>query len=173
MEKFNELVIKLVRISMKVLVGGIMSETRWTTEIKRIIRNKGEQAGFNVDKQFEERLNINGLKIQPDVIWRKENRVRCVFEIDTFSNDYYAKTIFGSILGGIIMARVKDAEFIEIVKNRTHNGSRAEQMIELIKRYLGSLPKIHCILVPEYYGRFRYENTQKFLTKKFQNEGII
>lgn len=148
-------------------------EGDWTKSVKKTLKAKGKQAGFSVP-QREKAFVLGGLKIQPDVVWYKNGRINCIFEIDIFNGGYYQKTIYGSMLSGIVMAKNYKAKFVEIVQNKTQNGKKAVQITKLLKEQFGSsLPDIVVIKVGAHSGNWKEENLHKETTKKLEEFGII
>jgi hypothetical protein len=68
-----------------------------------------------------------------------------IFEIDQYSRDQYQKTIFGSILQGLILAKQKNAKFVEIVPKNTKNGRKARDVSRILKEQFNDLPEF-CVI---------------------------
>lgn len=142
--------------------------TEWTTIVRDVLRNKGKQLHY--DRQnIEERLTlVKGLNIQPDVLWIKNNKIKVIFEIDAFTRGEYQKTIFGSMLSGIVLAEVKNAKFIEIVPKGARNSQKAKLIAKLFKKYFHR--NIYVIEVPR---NQRYRHMQYNLSKELKRNHII
>lgn len=142
--------------------------TKWTTMVKKVLRNKGKQFGYEKQLSEERKVMTKGLNIQPDVLWIKRDKLKVIFEIDTFSRGDYQKTIFGSMLSGIVFAKIKNAKFIEIVPRGDKNSKKAKLIAKLFKKYFHRT--IYVIEVPR---NQRYRHMQYNLTKELKRNHII
>jgi hypothetical protein len=152
-------------------LGIKLTEQKWTKTIKSILKKKGKRNGFDLNNS-EKKIEIKkGLSVKPDVVWSKNGKFRYIFEIDTGARDIYPKTIYGSILSGIILAKFKEATLIEITP-RSPNGKKAKLIVELLKEYFGHSLPVYVIEVGRISGKFQYENMHKSLTEDLRKIGI-
>lgn len=162
-----------------------MSESEWTGIVKRQLRHKGELLGYDKQTGFEERLTFrNKLKIEPDVLWVKNNHIYSIFEIDMHSSKYYQKTIFGSMFSGVLLTKAKavkgtfrdftidkNTKFVEVVLKGVENSKKARQGADLFRKYFGK--NIYVIEIPMRTGTYKKANMQYILTTELKRNRVI
>src|SRR3989344_8548246 len=81
--------------------------------LKKLGRDRGFETGKSNKtlKEFKEKENY---EIRPDVVWEKDGKIKCIFEVDKGAYDKYPKTIFGSMLGGIVLSKYMKCVFYEV-----------------------------------------------------------
>ena len=126
----------------------------WSWNVQAVLRTVGKELGMfrfisDTDTGFEESVDLkNGLRIRPDVLWKdSDGRIKVIFEIDTYSSTSYPKTIYGSMLGGIIMAKEMEAEFVEVVREGMKISRKAELIAELFNKHFKE--RINIIEAPD------------------------
>jgi hypothetical protein len=142
--------------------------TEWTNMVRDVLRNKGKQFGYEKQLIEERKAMTKGLNVQPDVLWIKNNKIKVIFEIDTFSRGDYQKTIFGSMLSGIVFAEIKNAKFVELVPKGDPSSQKAKLIAKLFKKYFHRT--IYVIEVPR---NQRYRHIHYNLTKELELNHII
>ena len=122
----------------------------------------------------------SAISLRPDVVWSKNGNYRIIFEIDTGSRDKYQKSIYGSMLSGVILSKEKKAKFVQIVPRspRGTKGSaeKAKRIAKIIRKELKELigpRRILVVDVPRRKGKYSKEHIQKSLTKELRNAGLI
>lgn len=149
-----------------------MTQSEWTTHITKVLRNKAKREHYDCSN-FEETLEVDGLRIRPDVIWSKNGKRCVIFEIDTGAGDTSQKSIYGSILSGIVLAKRYRCIFIEITP-KCQAGEKAEFISKIIKKiFRDSLPTFYTLQISRLSGKCVYENIQKSITTELKNLGII
>lgn len=157
-----------------------MAETRWTSLIKKALLAKGEQLGYdtsNSNKKITLKTEEGDYEIRPDVVWEIDNKKKVIFEIDTGAYGNYPKTIFGSMLTGILMAKKFECTFVEIIprlSNKSNDNSfKAKKIASLFKKSFES-PKFF-ILDMGYNPskKWAYENIHKNITSKLKKFKLI
>lgn len=152
-----------------------MAEGNWSEIVRKAVINKGISNGFDVsqsNRQLDIHTTQGSLAIRPDVIWKKGNKIKYIFEIDTGAYGNYQKTIFGSLLTGILLAKKYDCVFVEIVRKESSalndNSKKAKKIESLFKQFYKS-PKFHVISVGhDVKKRWAYEDIQKDISKKLK-----
>jgi len=147
-----------------------MTETKWTRYIRIALINKGKQLEYDTTLSNKDNIIEAGdysVKLRPDIVWSKHSTIRYIFEIDTGARDVYQKTIYGSILSGIVMAKQRNAVFIEVVP-RSPSGKKALAIVEILKNEFESLPTFHTVQIGRISGKCMKENIQKALTKELK-----
>jgi hypothetical protein len=119
----------------------------WTRSLQSELKKRGPKEGYDIisnqDVEIAERDAV--LKVRPDVAWTKNGKLEIIFEIDQYSRDQYQKTIFGSMLQGLILAKQKSAKFVEIVPKNTENGRKAHVVSRILKEEFNDLPEF-CVI---------------------------
>jgi len=125
-----------------------MEAQKWTDAVQRELRKKGEDFGYDVDLSGTEFV-ITGskkpFKVRPDIVWSRDGKARIFFEIDQFSKIGYDKTIYGSMLKGLVLAKQEGARFVEIVPN-DENGWKACMMSEILKKQFKEEMPEFCVI---------------------------
>ncbi len=137
--------------------------TDWTNMVRDALRNMCNK------QSHEERLKLNtGLSIQPDVLWKDKNeKIKVVFEIDSFTRGDYQKTIFGSMFSGVILAKEKNVKFVEIVPKGAKNSKKAKQIAKSFKKHFHE--NIYVIEIP---NNRNYRHIQYNLKNELSRLGI-
>ena len=125
-----------------------MEAQYWTDAVQRELRKKGKDFGYNVNLSGKEMEIIGSkepLKVRPDIVWSKDGKAKIIFEIDQFIKPGYDKTIYGSMLQGLVLAKQKGARFVEIVP-KDENGWKACMMSEILrKQFKENMPEF-CVI---------------------------
>lgn len=162
-----------------------MSESEWTSIVKKQIRHKGDLLGYDKQTSFEECITFaNNLKIKPDVLWVKNNRIYYMFEIDMHPSENYQKTIFGSMFSGVLLTKVKkvkgtfrnltigkNTKFVEVVLKGVENSKKARQGADLFRKYFDT--RIYIVEIPMRNGIYKKANMQHVLTNELKRNHII
>ncbi len=109
----------------------------------------GKNRGFKINESGKElsELKKKGYRIKPDVVWKKDGKIRYIFEVDRGAYDNYPKTIYGSMLVGIILSKFYDCTFYEITF-KSPNSKKVMRILKLFKKYVIDSKKIKLIIVP-------------------------
>lgn len=117
--------------------------------VKEELKKLGTNREYDTSNSGNEipSLRKKGYKIKPDVIWEKDNRIQYIFEIDQGARGNYPKTIYGSMLTGIILSKIYDSVFYEITFSAS-NSEKVKKILELYKKYILNSDKIRLIILP-------------------------
>jgi len=112
------------------------SDTRkWTKDVKKAIGAQGRLTGRRVP-DHEVTIRHRGVEIRPDVVWffKGKDRPRVIFEIDSSTANY--KPVYGSLLNGVMIARAKKCDFVQVVRRYKGDsvGARIKPAMKLLKR---------------------------------------
>ena len=156
-----------------------MAEHKWTLMIRKILVNKGKLKGYEVDSDKQQDLKTpkDNYKIRPDIIWKKDGKIKAIFEIDTGAYGIYPKTIFGSMLTGILMAKKYNCKFVEVVRRDSRkeadNSYKAEKIASLFKSQFKS-PNIYVLPITiDHTKKYGTKNIQKQITSRLKEFKII
>jgi hypothetical protein len=124
----------------------LMKAQDWTRILQLYLKNRGRREGYDIKlgEEMEILSKKESLKVRPDVIWTKDGKPEIIFEIDQFTRGNYQKTIYGSMLQGLVFAKQEGARFVEIVPN-TENGRKACTISEILKEQYENLPEF-CVI---------------------------
>jgi hypothetical protein len=114
---------------------------KWTKIIVDKLKAKGKENGYDVSRSGKDiPVDLDSkLNLRPDVVWEKGGEIYALFETDTGAHNTYQKTAWGSMLGGIVLAKRYNCRFIQITpKDRV--GDKTVLMAKTIKEYFKSLP---------------------------------
>jgi hypothetical protein len=122
-----------------------MKAQHWTKAVQKELDTLGQKMGYEIESGKEMRVETakDSLKVRPDIVWWKNGEPKIIFEIDQFSRGYQ-KTIYGSLLQGLVLAKHKGAKFVEIVPNDT-SGEKACRISEILKMEFNDLPEFTVI----------------------------
>ena len=101
------------------------------------------------DKSGKEIISLKkkGYRIKPDVIWEMGERIKYIFEVDKGAYDNYPKTIYGSMLTGIILSKIYDCVFWEVTF-KSKNSEKVKKVLELFKKNIFNSNRIRLIILP-------------------------
>jgi len=124
-----------------------MKASDWTVAVQNGLKKQGKDRNFDADLSGT-KMEITGgkkpLDVRPDIVWSRNGKIGIVFEIDQFKQGY-KKTIYGSMLQGLVLAKQKGARFIEIVP-RDENGKKACIISAVLKNeFKEALPEF-CVI---------------------------
>jgi len=127
-----------------------MKPKEWTATLIDELKLRCKREGYKIrePKLMEIKIDSNRkpLRIIPDSVWVKNNGSTIIFEINQFTGGNYQKTIYGSMLQGLILAKQIGAMFVEIV-TKDKNGEKASTICETLKHQYKDLPRFHVIQV--------------------------
>jgi len=116
----------------------------WTDILQKELELRGQKEGFETKPNKETKIE-NALKVKPDMMWIKDGKTEIIFEIDQFPVNYQ-KTVYGSMLQGLVLAKQQGAKFVEIVPN-DRVGKKAHIIAEILKNQFNDLPEFHVLKV--------------------------
>jgi hypothetical protein len=132
----------------------VPSVKEWTNNVQLVLGTLGKEYGmfeFSSDHDLGSGATVelgNGLRIRPDVLWKdQDDKIKVIFEIDTCPSTSYPKTIYGSMLGGILLAKENNAEFVEVLRGGKNISKKAEIIAELFKKHFNE--KMNVIEAPD------------------------
>lgn len=151
-----------------------MKAQDWTRILQSYLRNRGPKEGYNIGRAEMEIVSKKGsLKVRPDIVWTtKDGKPKIIFEIDQFTRGNYQKTIYGSMLQGLVLAKPEGARFVEIVPN-TENGRKACTISEILKEQYENLPEFYVIPVRKSNKPSAPRHAIYHLKKQLEKVGII
>jgi hypothetical protein len=128
----------------------------WTYAIQQKLKKIGKEKGYKTNRSGKDIPMSKGKKdftVRPDIIWEKDGRIEMIFEIDQFTKPGYSKTIYGSMLQGLLLAKHYTAKFIEIVP-KDENGRKACMISEKLENmFKAALPQFCVIRVQKSNAR--------------------
>ena len=116
----------------------------WTDTLQKELELRGQKESYETKPNKEIKIE-NTLKVKPDMMWIKDGKIEMIFEIDQFPVNYQ-KTIYGSMLQGLVLAKQQGAKFVEIVPN-DRVGEKARIIAEILKNQFNDLPEFHVLKV--------------------------
>jgi hypothetical protein len=149
-----------------------MKAQDWTEAVQRKLKKLGKEKGYGTGKSGKRISMPDGkkdFKMQPDVVWEMDGKIKVIFEIDQFPKQGYIKTICGSILQGMLFAKYYAAKFVEIVPN-DENGRKACRISAKFKNmFEEALPQFCVVRVQKSEARANPKNhTQWDLEQKLK-----
>ena len=149
-----------------------MTESNWTKYIRKALINKGKNLRYETNKSNKNIHIKNSEPIRPDIVWKKDDKIKIVFEIDTGARDIYPKTIYGSMITGILLAKQKNCKFVEVTPKGS-NGKKATSLLKLINSQFQKVPKSYVVQIGRLSGKDSEKNIQKSLTKELKKIRLI
>ena len=145
---------------------------QWTDNVTKALKNKGEKnGGYDVSLSNKTLPSKYLPNTRPDVVWQKGRRLRYLFELDQHGSNYQ-KTIYGSMLRGLILAQEFDLHFVQVIPNDERHAMKIQQTLQAFKK-LFHFKKADVLAIPRRAGHYSYDNIQWEVLKGLRQLRIV